>query len=381
MATYTKYTKKSGQTAWKVSGYLGIDPNTGKQVNVEKRGFNSKKEAQLFLNRKLVEIDKNGFKKENTGDTFKDIYELWLESYKMTVKESTLMILQRDFRNHILPKFGNKPLRKITITEIQKFANEKSKTHTQFKTFIFNISRIFKFAIKQGIVDKNPVDRIFMPRKKEDFEKSKIKYFTQEQLNIFLTYAKEHENTKKFSFFYLMANTGTRQGELLGLQWKHVDFSSQTLKIRQTLAKGKNNRPYLEEPKNKNSKRDIPLNNETIAILKHWRKIQREEMLLYGFNTMDKEQLVFSNRKNSFIEMSSPNYWVKCICKRSGLPQLSPHALRHTFATILISQGKDFKTVSELLGHTNISMTLDVYAGVYKEQKTDAVNVISSILQ
>ncbi|WP_414625650.1 Arm DNA-binding domain-containing protein [Tetragenococcus muriaticus] len=53
--------KKSGQTAWKVSGYLGIDPNTGKQVNVEKRGFNSKKEAQLFLNRKLVEIDKNGF--------------------------------------------------------------------------------------------------------------------------------------------------------------------------------------------------------------------------------------------------------------------------------------------------------------------------------
>ncbi|MDN6167049.1 MAG: Arm DNA-binding domain-containing protein, partial [Tetragenococcus koreensis] len=93
MATYTKYTKKSGQTAWKVSGYLGIDPNTGKQVNVEKRGFSSKKEAQLFLNRKLVEIDKNGFKKSTIGDTFKDVYELWLESYKMTVKESTLMIL------------------------------------------------------------------------------------------------------------------------------------------------------------------------------------------------------------------------------------------------------------------------------------------------
>lgn len=381
MATYEKYTKKSGKTAWKVTGYLGVDPTTGKQANIEKRGFASKKEASLFFNRKIVEIEKDGFKKKISDNTFESVYRLWLETYEMTVKESSFVKLQQKFNRHILPAFGNKSMEKITVSEVQKFANEMSKKNTQYKEFISNVSRIFKFAIKQGVVEEDPVQKITIPRRTENIKEETIHYYTDEQLKAFLDDTKRNESTKIYTFFYLLANTGARQGEMLGLQWDCIDFNRKTLDIRQTLTRGKNRRLYLEVPKTKKSLRMIPLEDDTIQVLKNWRKVQQKEMLQLGFNTMDKKQVIFTNIENDFIQLTHPRLWMKRICKRANLPILSPHALRHTFATILISQGKDYKTVSELLGHSSIGMTLDTYAGVYDAQKTDAISTLSNLLK
>ena len=382
MATFKQYQKKNGDSAWLVKGYLGVDPATGKQVNIQKRGFPTKKEAQLYLNRKLVEIESNGFRKKRM-DTFQDVYELWLETYELTVKESSFVKLTQKFKNYILPALGEQRISKITVADVQKFANYMclEKQNSQYKEYISNVSRIFDFAMKQGLVTDNPAKRIVMPRMKQSLsEEAKINFFTKDQLKTLLSDAKLNEPMKIYTLVYVLANTGCRQGEVLGLEWNAINFTKKTQTIRQTLTRGKNRRLYLEAPKTKKSKRTIPLDEATISLLKAWRKSQRQDLLQLGFNALEPNQLVFSNENNEFIELSHPRLWLHRICKRAGVPQLNPHALRHTFATLLISQDVNPKTVSELLGHTTVAMTLDTYAGVYDADRTQAIDVLTNIL-
>ena len=380
MATFQSYTTKSGKRLWSVKAYLGINPATNKQVNLQKKGFSNKKEAQLFYNLKIVEIEKNGFKVQQ-ADTFKEVYELWLVTYKLTVKESSYNRLKLQFNKHILPAFGDQKIKSIKPVDLQQYANEKSEDVQEYRLQLSNISRIFDFAIKQGIITSNPVKMITIPKKKANLEKKKIKYFTKDELKILLADAKENEPYKIYAFLYLMANTGCRKGEIMGLQWDCIDFENKTLEIHQTLARGENRRLYLEEPKTTHSFRTIPLENETISILKSWRKIQRETMLQVGINTMGAKQLVFSSPSNEFINMDIPNRWMVRICKRNNIPVLTPHSLRHTFATLLISEGVNPKTVSELLGHSSVAFTLDIYTGVYETEKTSTIKLLANIIK
>lgn len=380
MAKISEYKKANGKKAYKVQGYLGIDPETGKQVLYRKSGFASKKSAQLAYSRVLSDIEKNGFKKHRFG-TFKQVYELWLKTYKLTVKESSLVKLKQKFNKHILPAFGDEAIDKIKPIDVQQFANEMREINKGYREYISNVSRIFEFAIKQDIVNKNPVKRITIPRPKKQLVKDKVKYFTQSQLKLFLRDAQANEPSLIYTFFYLAANSGCREGELLGLQWDAIDFKAKTLSVRQTLARGDERRLYLEEPKTKNSRRIIPLDDATLAVLKQWRLMQRAEMLQVKVSTFSAKQLVFSNIDNEFIQLTHPRLWMQRICKRVGLPILSPHALRHTFATLLISNGVNFKTVSMLLGHSSVAFTLDTYAGVYSADKTAAIDLMSRALK
>lgn len=380
MATFKQYTKKNGSTGWQVSAYLGIDPATNKQVNVKKKGFSTKKEAQLYLNRLIVEIEQNGFNKARSTK-FEDVYLLWLETYKLTVKESSLVKMRERINKNFIPVFGHRKMDDITVHEVQRFANSLCDIMKNYREYMGTLSRIFEFAIKQGLAKKNPVKLITMPKRKTDISEKKVKYFTKEQLKVLLEDAKQNEPFKFYVFFYLLAHTGCRKGEILGLQWHGIDFDNQILTVKQTLARGENRRLYLEEPKTTGSNRVVPLDKQTIQLLRQWRKVQRSEMLQLGINTMSAEQLVFPDTDNGFIQLDRPNNWLQRICKRTGIPVLTCHALRHTFATILIGQGVNFKTVSELLGHTTVAMTLDTYTGVYQKDKEETIELLASVLK
>ncbi|WP_305775072.1 Arm DNA-binding domain-containing protein [Lactiplantibacillus plantarum] len=115
MATIKKYQDKDGNTRYQFQVYLGVDPLTGKKKNTRRRGFKTKKEAQIVLSRLELDIYNHGLPTKNDNTIFKDIYQLWFTQYKQTVKESTWVTTQRLFRLHILPIFSDYRIAKISI--------------------------------------------------------------------------------------------------------------------------------------------------------------------------------------------------------------------------------------------------------------------------
>lgn len=123
MAEYKQYTKKNGEQAWLLRAYLGSDPVTEKSIKVNHRGFNTKKEAQQELTKLQNDFDKKG-PALRPNITFKELYEMWLEQQRKSVKPSTIAISVRYANNQILPAFGNLKLNKITVAYCQKIVNE-----------------------------------------------------------------------------------------------------------------------------------------------------------------------------------------------------------------------------------------------------------------
>lgn len=380
MATIKQYDTKKGKF-WYYKAYLGIDPTTGKQVATTKRGFKTKKEAQLALSRLQVDYEKNGLNKPAASQTFQEIFDLWKENYKLTVKESTYCKAISQYEVHTLPVFGKKKIDEITVTDIQKFANDKVKTKKKYRDFITDVSRIFEYAIQLGIINDNPTKRIIVPKRKQEVIEERPKnYYTKEELQIFLTCCKEQEPPKIYAFFQLLSASGCRQGELLGLEWRFVDFKEECIYINQTLARGENRRLYIEQPKTKHSKRTVSLDHETMQVLRMWKKEQAASYLQLGINTNKTNQLVFPNVENSFLQLSKPRTWMLRIMKNNDLRVITIHGFRHTHATLLLEAGVPAKTISERLGHTNIQITLDLYSHVTERMDKKVPGVFASIM-
>ncbi|HGF7540205.1 TPA: tyrosine-type recombinase/integrase [Enterococcus hirae] len=369
MATFEQYKKKNGEKLWKFQTYLGVDPLTGKQVRTTRRGFKTKKEAQLALTKLQLEYESNGLNKSKEL-TFQEVYDLWIVNYEQTVKESSFVKTKEQFTNHILPAFGALKINKISIDIAQKFANEKVKKFVLYREFINNASRICDYAIKLGYLQDNPLKKITVPKRKVSVhEEDTLNFFSKEELEIFLKSVEKKKDIRMYSFFRTLSFTGMRVGELLALTWKDIDFNDNYIKINKTLTRGKNRRLYVEQPKTKNSKRDIPVDDETINILKKWRLEQRKWLLTLGINTLSKNQLVFSNQKNEYFQLSKPRKWLEVIIKQNNLKRITVHGLRHTHASLLLEAGANIKDVQERLGHSSIQITMDLYIHITDKRK------------
>ena len=259
MTVIKKYTKKDGSAAYQFNVYLGIDPGTGKSKRTTRRGFLTKKEAQLALSRLQLEIEEEGFK-ETKRYTFNDLYELWFESaYRNTVKESTYTKTQELFTNHILKKFGALYLDKITIPYCQKTVNDWSETLSKFPQLKNYTSKVLDYAVTLELIKSNPMRKIIMPRKKVDVSGEKLeKFFTKEELQEFFgCLAKEEGWSYKWTTIYrVLAFSGMRVGEALALTWKDIDFEGQTVTVNKTLTRGQKNALIIQDTKDKKRRPD-----------------------------------------------------------------------------------------------------------------------------
>lgn len=359
---------------------MGTDPVSGKRINKTKQGFKTKKEAQLALARLQTEIENSGFRQAEKM-TFQQVYDLWVVNYELTVKESTFVKQTELYRLHVLPYFGHRMLDKITPAIVQKFANQNVK-YKRYREFISNTSRIFEYAIRMNLIRENPVKKIIIPKPAEKLEQDKINYFTKDELTSFLKALDGLGNLKQSAFLRLLAMSGCRRGEILGLEWRSVNFDENYISITQTLARGKNRRLYLELPKTSSSKREIPLDAKTMDMLKRWRLRQRKDLLRFGHNSINDHQLVFSSlEKNSFIELATPRKWLHTILKENGIRKITLHGLRHTAATMMLESGLTLKDVSDRLGHASIEITSDLYIHITEKRKRENIDQVMNYLE
>lgn len=373
MANIKKYTKKDGSTAYMFQAYLGTDPNTGNRIRVTRQGFRTKKEATIALSRLKLEVDEGCFIKAN-DDTFQAAYELWLEQYRNTVKESTLNKTIQLFGKHILPAFGSMKLDKISVTFCQKKVNEWFGIHSKYTVIKNYTSSVLKFAIRMDLLKSNPMDKVTLPRRMAAVGKDEgLKYFDKVELQRFFEYsAAEAERTNNLlwhTLSRLLAFSGIRKGEALALTWNDLDFVSESVTINKTLTRGLENRLIIQAPKTASGKRSIALDPITLAMLNTWRKRQAMDFLKLGFNTMSGEQLIFPNTKNEFMCPTKPDKKLSRIIEQNDLKRITIHGFRHTHCSLLFEAGASIKEVQDRLGHSDIKVTMNIYAHVTEKAK------------
>lgn len=373
MASFTQYKLATGKKKWRFQAYLGTDPDTGERVKTTRRGFDSKKEAQISLAQLQAEFEKNSRKLiSEEMITFKELYDLWLVQYRLKVKPSTVATSKRFIEGYALEYFGSLKLDKITVRYCQKIVNKWHEKYKQYHYFRKVVGQVLQFGVQMEVMDSNPMRKTILPRKKE--VESFPNFYTKKQLETFFECLEEHielsgrTSTKLLAFFRLLAFTGMRKSEVLALQWKDVNLFNQKLTIGKTLATDEFDQIVVQEPKTASSQRTIRLDRKTVKILDQWRANQKEWYFKFGYNTSSEDQFLFTNKFNALYYPQAPNDWLYNILEKYELPKITLHGFRHTHASLLFESGASIKEVQERLGHKDVKTTMNIYAHVTPEK-------------
>lgn len=375
MATYKQYETNKG-TFWRVNGYLGVDPLTGKQANCNKRGFKTKKEAQRYYNNAKLQFDEGEYDTSKpVRQTFEAVYDEWLGIYADEVESSTLNKTKQYFRLHILPKFGHILIDKIDSNLLQRVLKE---WRLKFKTFkkLYNYTcRVLDYAHFKGYISENPKTKVIVQKGKVQYKQTKTTedFYTKDELNQFLQYAEQYskdlDNGMWYTFFRMLAFVGIRRGEALALTWNDINFKEKTININKALKVGDKNIPYIGGTKNSNSDRILTLDDITVSILKRWKVQQARILLGFGYNVTVPNQLLFSKLDNTTLDVSSPRNRLERICKKNNFKMINIHGFRHTHCSLLFEAGVPMKDVMDRLGHSDIQTTMNIYTHVTKDSK------------
>ena len=235
-------------------------------------------------------------------------------------------------------------------------------------------------AIREEVIIKNPCSLVELPKITKT---KKREVLTVEEQTCFIDAIQGH----KLELLYIVAlATGMRLGEILGLKWKYIDFTNNTIEVYNTIQRTfvfddnmkKKLKTIEQTPKTENGTRVIPLPMSLIPKLKEHRKRQLENKLKYGqsYNISD---YVFTDEIGRIIDNKKPNRNLQSILKTLGIEPIKFHGLRKTYATRLFENGVPPKTVQTLLGHADIQTTLNIYTEVMDTEKQKAVDTLNNI--
>ncbi|QLL77739.1 tyrosine-type recombinase/integrase [Ligilactobacillus saerimneri] len=366
MATFKKYTTKKGML-WRYQVCI-TDPLTGKKRFKSKSGFATKRDAKIAADELEKQIHTGGYS-QDSDITFKELTDMWLESYQLTVRESTFRFSVANLKKHVLPLFGHKKIADITTLDCQRAVNRWSKEAVTFNKRMGLLQRILRYALSLQLIDRVPTDAVIMPRtKKAD---SSANFYTRDELRTFLEYAEKTLDYKYYAFFRLLAFSGLRKGEALALTWSDVNFKEKYVDVNKTTAVGLKSWYVLHPPKTEASIRKAYIDSKTVDVLKEWRSRQAKWLLSNGFNVLDKSQHVFTNQKNELWYSSSICHTANSLADEIGLHRITLHGFRHTYATLAAQGGMPIKELQAQLGHSNVKMTLDIYTSVTAEQRKE----------
>ena len=312
-------------------------------------------------------------------------FHTWMQEYKAnSVKRSTYKQNEYSYGKHIKKELGKKKMKDIRPEHIQRLYNRLDKviSRSSLSNIAGLLSGMFKQAEKNGIIKKNPVPLATLPKRKEEKER---RVLTEEEQGIFLEYARKSEYGDIVEF---ALSTGMRIMETAGLQWSDVDFKNRVIHVTKTLSYT-SGEYYLSTPKTRTSVRDIPMLDNVYLILKKRRQQQAEDRMLLGemWKALPElDNLVFTQRTGRHIcERLMVNKFDKITrsIQKDGIEfeRITPHTLRHTFATRCIENGMPPQVLKTILGHSKLSMTMDLYSHVLPDTKAEEMKKIVGLVR
>ena len=299
----------------------------------------------------------------------------WLQDrVRATVRPRTFQSYSYLVEKHLGPGLGHIRLAKLGPADVQRFLNVKLSEGLKPRTVQYIhavLRRAVGQALRWGLVTRNSATLVDSPR----VRRAEVQALTAKQTGKLLEQIK---GDRLEALFSVAVAIGLRQGEALALQWEDVDLKHGTLRVRYTLQRlGKT--VELVEPKSDRGKRSIALPAISVAALRSHRLRQRKERLLAG-SSWRKSDFVFTSTIGTPLESRNVTKRLQKILVDAKLPRLRFHDLRHTAASLLLAQGVHPRVVMEILGHSQIKLTMDTYSHVVPSLQRDAAAKIDALL-
>ena len=346
---------------------------------------------QLREQEEQIIVDKHdGIRSDKKNLTVNDMFNLWCQ-LKRGIKDSTFKNYIYMYELFVMPAFGKNRITLVKKSDVRKFYNSLADGKVLKIATIDNVHnvlhQVFQVAVDDGIIRANPTDNMLKELKmSHGFEREKKNALTVEQQKLFFDYMLSHPKDRHwYPVFYIMANTGMRVGEITGLRWQDIDLEEGIIRINHTLVYY-NHRDEkgcyfsINTPKTKAGEREIPMTEGVKQAFIMEREYQEEAEIKCKGRVDGYDNFIFVNRNGDVQNQGNLNKAIQrmmrdCndeILEKYGadsdpvlLPHFSCHILRHTFATRLCESGINLKVIQSVLGHADVSTTMNIYAYRY----------------
>ncbi|MCC7019990.1 MAG: site-specific integrase [Ardenticatenales bacterium] len=345
-------------------------------VNGKQRSLYGKTRADVSRKmREALRDTENGIPLADERMTVSQYLSQWLEtSVKPSVRPNTYESYAMHVRLHLTPALGRLRLSHVTPQHVQDMMNKTLARGLSPNTVLHiraTLRKALGQAVKWGMIQRNVATLVDPPK----LTKHVVEPMSAERAGEILAAVRGH---RLEGLFVVALTTGLRQGEALGLKWSDVDLDTRLLSVRQAMQRI-NGAYQLSEPKSPRSRRTISIPAVAVDALRQHRARQHRERLAAG-DTWHDMGLVFSTSLGTPMDGPNVTHIFQKLLKEAGLPHYRFHDLRHGCATLLLTQGAPMRVVTETLGHSQFSLTMDTYAHVVPALQREAADRMDSAL-
>ena len=374
------YKRKDGR--WCAAVTTGYAPDTGKPIRAYYYG-DTRSEVVAKRDEALNQV-KAGTYVKPTKQTVGEWLKTWLDTYVApTVRPKTWEGHEYRIRYHLQPDLGPIELRSLQTNQVQKMLNHKIKDGLSARTtelILITLRMALKQALVEGLVTRDVSEHVKKPKSLVNQKKS-IRVLTVAEMNAFVA---EAMKDRWGWLFAVMLGTGLRMGEVVALEWKSVDLKGSKITVAQGAVQtktpdSKKRVKLIQDPKTSAGVRTIPMTNDVAFAFKQWKKVQATEKLKLGETYVDSGRVFTTSIGTPLLQRNIARK-LERIAGKANIEHVNPHALRHTFATRLLERGVHPKVVQELLGHKDVTLTLNTYSHVMPDIKQAAARSMDGML-
>lgn len=339
-------------------------------IDGKRLGFtaDSRAECNDWLRRTMDLID-HGMTFQSRNLSLREYLQDWFQVKKTTIKTKTAYDYERNINKYVIPSLGNIKLKDLTTYQVTRFYASLIEKEIGTRTVHYThgiLRSALQDAVRAGIIARNPCIGAMLPRKSQ----KEMQVLTEAQVTQFLIAA---ESSRYKALYHLAITTGMRFSELIGLKWTDIEWEKETIKVQRQLQYLPRKGYTFTEPKTRSGTRSIKIGVTTLKIL-------NEHHRIYAHKDKSGENLVFTNGIGTMIYFNRFYKDFKRVLEIAELPEIRFHDLRHTAATLMISNGIPVLIVSKILGHSQPSVTMNIYAHASVEMQSEAAKLMENLV-